>query len=185
MMLINLTNSTVVDITSANPSISENLRRAGLTLKEAVEKAKIPTDNDNDSDATSAISELSSTFRLDPEGDQDPVEILERDTERLLAMELAKTLRQLRRKHTADTSAYQFTFEQKSQSASRAAEHEGVSHHSIDNIRPRVGQQELTVGMSSNQRSPPPADCIPQQNKPNAFTHRSSNASKTAIDTSD
>ncbi|EEU39808.1 uncharacterized protein NECHADRAFT_100310 [Fusarium vanettenii 77-13-4] len=129
-MLISIGENLVqmVDITSANPSISEHLRRAGLTLKESVERAKMPTDNGNDSDATSAISQLSSTPRPDPEGDQDPVEILERDTERLLAMEVAKTLRQLHRKHTAGTSDYQFTFEQrmglKPQSASRATEHE-------------------------------------------------------------
>lgn len=189
MMLINPTNSTVVDITSANPSISEHLRRAGLTLKESVERAKMPTDNGNDSDATSAISQLSSTPRPDPEGDQDPVEILERDTERLLAMEVAKTLRQLHRKHTAGTSDYQFTFEQrmglKPQSASRATEHEGVSHHSIYNIILHVGQQELTIGVSSKQRSPPPANFISQQNKPNEFIQQSPKiASKTAINPS-
>lgn len=86
--------SAVVNIASANSSIGRRLREAGMTLKESVEMAKRSTSDPKNWNSASAISESSMTSNLDPEGDQDPVNILERDTRSLVAMDLAKSPRQ-------------------------------------------------------------------------------------------
>nr|RBR00898.1 hypothetical protein FVER53263_01571 [Fusarium verticillioides] len=103
----------MVNITSANSRIGRRLREAGLTLKESVEMAKRSTSDPKNWNAASAISESSMTSNLDPGGDQDPVNILERDTQSLVAMDLAKSLRQKRlsRKHRVNEPTYEFTFD--------------------------------------------------------------------------